>query len=130
MTDPVESGTAALSALSLPIRMTLARTADKRRTPRYPGVMPVLLVTIAGRVDAKLVDASLTGVRLECGSGLLVPRQCRLIVPTMALDILIQRRWQKGRLSGWRFVFTGDQTVRVETAIDQLAARLRAGVED
>ena len=56
---------------------------------------------------------------------MLVPRQCRLIVPETSLDILIQRRWQKGRLSGWRFVYTSEQTIRVESAIEQLGARLR-----
>jgi hypothetical protein len=113
-----------VTTLPFPHQPAPSRGPDKRRTPRFSGSVPALLVTLAGRVETEIVDASLTGVRLRFRTDALIPRQSRLLVPSMDLDILVQRRWQKGKASGWRFVYGTEHVDGVEQAITALAARL------
>ncbi len=94
------------------------RRVERRRTWRANGSAEAIFQTLRGPVLVEIVDASLTGVRLNCQEALLLPGHGRLVMPGRNIDILVQRRWMRGAVSGWAFLFDAAQSKRLVSIID------------
>lgn len=94
------------------------RRVERRRARRAEGCAPAVFQTLRGPVPVEIIDASLTGVRLACQETMLLPGHGRLVMPGRGIDILVQRRWMRGAVSGWAFLFDAVKSKRLVDILD------------
>ncbi len=99
------------------------RRVERRRTRRASGSAEAIFQTLRGPVLVEIVDASLTGVRLNCREAILLPGHGRLVMPGRCIDILVQRRWMRGAISGWAFLFDAAQSRRLVGILEAASRR-------
>jgi hypothetical protein len=93
------------------------RYAEKRITKRVGGSAAAFVHTIAGPLEAEIVDVSLTGARIRTFRGALLPVVSVISIADYGIELKATRVWVKGAMSGWRFQFDNRQSKKFQQAL-------------
>lgn len=99
-------------------------SADRRRTPRFKGKTEAAIISLRGPLPCFIIDASLTGLQVLCREGGILPKQARIRVRGIQLELVVTRIWHRGPNSGWRINYDGARLPAVLGAIADLNRKL------
>lgn len=101
---------------------------ERRRSPRAEGEIPVVIMTMRGPMAASMTDLSLTGCRIRCPDLPNFALSVRISINGYGLELRAERRWHRNKESGWRFIYSDREQVRLKDALHRIG-RLRNNAE-
>ncbi len=86
---------------------------QRRRAARLACRARVVIMTLKGPMPGTIVDLSVTGCRILCPGLPPLALSSKLNLIDHGLELRAERRWLRGDLSGWRFLFTPKEAARL-----------------
>ncbi|NRG19460.1 PilZ domain-containing protein [Rhizobiales bacterium] len=100
---------------------------ERRKALRVPCDARVIILTMRGPVEGRMVNISVSGCCIHCDDLPAISLSVKLNIVEYGLLLRAERRWIDGKLSGWRFVYSPQEMLKVKRILEDENPALAAG---